>query len=67
MSTQTLISVAAHADGVLTSELESRLTRFIQQALTKSYSQQCSPAQILAYLDQAWTAQKLLWQLRQIH
>jgi hypothetical protein len=67
MSTQILISVAAHADGVLTPELESHLTRFIQQALTKSYSQQCSPAQILDYLDQAWTAQKLLWQLRQFN
>jgi hypothetical protein len=52
--------VAAHAG----SDLQIRLSRFIQYCLKQSCSTDCSTDEALQLLDKAWKAQKLLWQIR---
>jgi hypothetical protein len=65
MSDRSLALVATHAQSVLTSELESRLKEFIQQAIAASYEPCQSSLQRMERLNHAWQMQRLLWQLRQ--
>lgn len=44
------------------SNLETRLTVFIRWALRQSYF--CKADEAMNLLDEAWSAQKLVWQLR---
>jgi hypothetical protein len=43
-------------------KLEAQLTDFVQKSLADSYSLKLETA--LQVLDEAWEAQKLLWQMR---
>lgn len=44
--------------------LETQLSDFIQWSLSLTRTNQYSTEQAMQLLDQAWIAQKLLWQLR---
>lgn len=48
-----------------TFDLETQLSNFVRQALKQTCTNQYSSEQAMYLLDQAWWAQKLLWQLRQ--
>jgi hypothetical protein len=64
MSYRSLLILAASPHAVLTPELEARLKNCIQTALTASLSAQTPPQEVVALLEEAWQAQRLLWKLR---
>lgn len=65
LTTPTPLTLAQQSECILfQTAIEVSLSQFIRWTLQVTASGECSGDIAIALLDQAWTAQKLLWSLR---